>query len=120
MKRIIFLNNKAVTFFYDLNIDLIFSFEQLMASIGTIVGLIYRAEASLCSGNLGDEFSAQKKFTQNVLAGAPFEIIVEDKSGYSRICPKEMEYEQIADLSLETLEDLDSFLEIYKLPKSDL
>ncbi|KAI5148796.1 hypothetical protein ENBRE01_0546 [Enteropsectra breve] len=107
LRRMAFVNNAAhMKIYFDGEVLFEFTFDNCF--VDTIHGILLRGEEIFSS--VQDEES--KKYYENIreklaeiIAGAAFQLSIEDKTGYSRICPFGVEYTTVQDFDLELFND---------------
>lgn len=108
LRRMAFINNNAkVSIFY--NSSLLFDFVCDTCHIDCIQGLLMRGEdifslARSAEGNEDLIKSIGSRLT-NIINGEGFKLIIEDESGFSRVCPFGKEYIEVQDDPVESFEE---------------
>lgn len=105
IKRIVFTNTNAETYFYDNHGKLMFSFNSGRANVDCLEGLIMRGKDALLLDD--SEVNVLNNYFQDIFKSHEFFIVIEDLTGYSKICPPGYEYTTIMDYPIEKINEMD-------------
>lgn len=104
LRRMVFVNSNAkVTIIHEGMV--LFDFTCESSNIDCIQGLIMRGEEIFGMAGGSDEalLESIRRALTAILNGAGLKLVIEDSSGFSKVCPLGLEYADIQDKPIETL-----------------
>lgn len=107
LRRMVFTNSNTVVT-VGRSDKTLFDFTCDASNIDCVEGLLMRGNELLAMGKSEDDrkqLESVREELTGILTGQGFKMAIEDRSGYSRICPPGKEYAEIQDEPLEALND---------------
>lgn len=108
LDRMVFTNNNTKITILKEDNSVLFDFTCDSANIDCIQGLLMRGEEIFAMARNDEKEELLRQIGNDltaILNGSSFRLIIEDESGFSKICPLGKEYADIQDLPVESLNE---------------
>lgn len=107
LNRMAFVNSNSTVTVLKGSGKTLFSFKSDSSNVDCLQGLLMRGREILetVNGKACRGVGSTLKELNNIIEGAPFGLVIEDESGFSKVCPAGKEYADVQEADPEALGD---------------